>query len=376
MKKVLCALLCAPLMLSGCAGASYNDEFISVNTLPYEMEVDDGVSISLSDVNFYYLADSSGYEYYPIAVVAFDRSKVDDRAMHFLQKDDTDMVNCMIDSDSNNIDGNFLPEVYEQVTDTELKYYFMDSQKYRENFEDIRGTVFVKPINDDSAEKHVQYMASFNGQTNELKAYVNHYEQMPEEEKIALSTGINGGSPAKKAQKAYTQASTETPTPTATPTPDPLAGATTSQRQALSKAKSYLNLSGFSYQGLIDQLSSQYGEGFSVEDATFAADHCEADWNAEALEKAKSYLSMSGFSYQGIIDQLSSNAGDKFTVEQATYAADNCGADWNQEAVEAGQSYLQLGGFSRSRLIEQLSSNSGSKFTKEQATYAADQLGL
>ncbi|MGO5264028.1 Ltp family lipoprotein, partial [Bilifractor sp. LCP21S3_A8] len=99
----------------------------------------------------------------------------------------------------------------------------------------------------------------------------------------------------------------------------------------------YLSLQAFSYQGLIDQLSSDYGDQFSVEDATFAADNCGADWNAEALKAAQSYLDFQGFSYQGLIDQLSSDYGDKFTVDQATYAADNCGADWNEQAVKAAQ---------------------------------------
>lgn len=151
---------------------------------------------------------------------------------------------------------------------------------------------------------------------------------------------------------------------------------TVSQKQALTAAKQYLDMMGFSYQGLIDQLSSPYGSGFSVEDATWAVNNCGADWDQEALRAAKSYLDMKGFSYQGLIDQLSSDYGEKFTVDQATYAADNCGADWYEEAVRAGQSYLSMGGFSRSRLIEQLSSEYGENFTLEQATYAADQLGL
>lgn len=54
-------------------------------------------------------------------------------------------------------------------------------------------------------------------------------------------------------------------------------------------------------------------------------DNCGADWNAEAVECAKNYLEMTSFSRQGLIDQLSSEYGDKFTVEQATYAADQVG---------------------------------------------------
>ena len=59
-----------------------------------------------------------------------------------------------------------------------------------------------------------------------------------------------------------------------------------SQRNALEKAKDYLDFSAFSYTGLIGQL--EY-EGFSTEDATFGADNCGADWNEQAAKKAQSY---------------------------------------------------------------------------------------
>ena len=38
---------------------------------------------------------------------------------------------------------------------------------------------------------------------------------------------------------------------------------------------------------LIDQLSSEYGEQFSVEDATVAVDSLNVDWNAQAAESAR-----------------------------------------------------------------------------------------
>lgn len=82
---------------------------------------------------------------------------------------------------------------------------------------------------------------------------------------------------------------------------------------------------GFSRLGLIDQLSSPYGDQFSVADATFAVDSLNANWNAQAVRSAQSYLNIMGFSCQGLIDQLSSPYGDKYTVAQATYAATQVG---------------------------------------------------
>ncbi|MNF05237.1 Host cell surface-exposed lipoprotein [compost metagenome] len=85
-------------------------------------------------------------------------------------------------------------------------------------------------------------------------------------------------------------------------------------------------MSGFSREGLIQQLSSSYGSGYELADATFAVDSLNIDWNEQAVRSAKQYLEMSGFSCNGLIEQLSSSAGNNYTVEQATYGAKQAGA--------------------------------------------------
>ena len=113
---------------------------------------------------------------------------------------------------------------------------------------------------------------------------------------------------------------------TAAPSGSPASGnLTAAQRNAVRSANSYLQLSGFSRQGLIDQLSSEFGDSYSVGDATVAVNSLSTDWNAQAARSAVSYLALSGFSCQGLIDQLSSEFGDKYTVEQATYGATQAG---------------------------------------------------
>lgn len=107
--------------------------------------------------------------------------------------------------------------------------------------------------------------------------------------------------------------------------PEAPSGLTPSQRNAARSARSYLAMSGFSRQGLIDQLSSEYGDKFSVGDATAAVDSLDVDWKAQAVRSAEAYLKMSGFSCQGLIQQLSSPHGDKYTVEQATHGATQAG---------------------------------------------------
>jgi hypothetical protein len=93
------------------------------------------------------------------------------------------------------------------------------------------------------------------------------------------------------------------------------------QNNAVRSAKQYLSMTGFSRNGLINQLSSDAGEGFDVSDATVAVDSMNIDWNQQAVRSAKQYLNMMGFSCKGLIKQLSSSAGEKYTVDQATYGA-------------------------------------------------------
>ncbi|MEX1199684.1 MAG: Ltp family lipoprotein [Methylophaga sp.] len=98
------------------------------------------------------------------------------------------------------------------------------------------------------------------------------------------------------------------------------------QKHAVRSAKQYLSFQGFSRDGLIDQLSSAYGDGYEVADATVAVDSLNIDWNKQAVKSAKNYLSFQGFSCKGLIQQLSSSYGDKYTVSQATYGAQRAGA--------------------------------------------------
>lgn len=101
---------------------------------------------------------------------------------------------------------------------------------------------------------------------------------------------------------------------------------TSPQKNAVRSAKSYLNLQGFSRDGLISQLTSPYGDGYSIADATAAVNSLSVDWNAQAVRSAKQYLELMGFSCAGLINQLSSDAGDKYTRSQATFGAQGAGA--------------------------------------------------
>lgn len=101
--------------------------------------------------------------------------------------------------------------------------------------------------------------------------------------------------------------------------PEPESNVTMGQKNALSKARDYLNFSAFSYSGLIHQLEF---EGFSNEEATYAVDNCGADWNEQAALKAQEYLDFSSFSRSGLIEQLEFEG---FTAEQAEYGVQAVG---------------------------------------------------
>ena len=127
----------------------------------------------------------------------------------------------------------------------------------------------------------------------------------------AAATPAAGASPTSSSKPAASK-------PAAPKTPELTSG----QKNALRSAENYIELMAMSKAGLIRQLSSPAGEGYSKADATFAANHVKADWNAEAIESAKNYMEMMPMSRAALIQQLSSPAGELFTKAQATQAAD------------------------------------------------------
>ena len=76
-------------------------------------------------------------------------------------------------------------------------------------------------------------------------------------------------------------------------------------------------------------------EGTSGEEGT-----SETAGQENARRAAESYLDTMAFSRQGLIEQLSSDAGSGFSRADATYAVDAVSPDWNEQAAKAAQSYL------------------------------------
>ena len=155
------------------------------------------------------------------------------------------------------------------------------------------------------------------------------------------------------------------------------------QKNAVKSAESYLKSMAFSRDGLFQQLTSEYGSGYTEEEASaaiaFIEEHGRVDWNAEAAESAESYIKSMAFSRNGLYQQLTSEYGEQFTDEQASYGIayleDNGKVDRFQEAAESAESYLKYSSFSRDELYNQLTSEYGEGFTAEHAEYALTQVG-
>lgn len=121
--------------------------------------------------------------------------------------------------------------------------------------------------------------------------------------------------------------------------------------------------------------------GFTQEQAAYAADHYTKNESSSssdkepttgeknALKKAKQYLDLMPFSEKGLIEQLKY---DGFYTSEAEYAVEHCGADWYEQAVNKASVYLDIFAYSREGLISQLEYDG---FTNAQASYGASQNG-
>lgn len=127
---------------------------------------------------------------------------------------------------------------------------------------------------------------------------------------IGISVASNsGGSDAPQTESSVnTTDSGET-----TETQEEAVTETLGQKNARESAESYLDFAAFSRQGLIDQLEF---EEFSTEDAEYAVDALNVDWNEQAAKSAESYLEFSAFSREGLIDQL---VFEGYTQEEAEF---------------------------------------------------------
>lgn len=193
----------------------------------------------------------------------------------------------------------------------------------------VKPTVFSRFIRGDLTRKKIGlifgiatfvFFVLFGVTTDSSKN--NQATQQPATENIEAAIENENPVPVNVTEN-HTPAKTETKTtPTPAPTQQvspPTSSETVSQKNAVAKAKSYLNYTAFSYDGLVAQL--EYDQ-FSHADAVYGADNSGANWNEQAAKKAKAYMEYSAFSRGGLINQLKY---DKFTQAQAEYGVNAVG---------------------------------------------------
>lgn len=112
---------------------------------------------------------------------------------------------------------------------------------------------------------------------------------------------------------------TTTTTTTATASDTPRVPA--EHAAALKKARSYAESMNMSKSGVRKQLASPYGENFPADAVDYAMSNLDGiDWNANALAKAESYRNHMAMSTAAIREQLTSEYGEGFTAAEADYA--------------------------------------------------------
>ena len=147
-------------------------------------------------------------------------------------------------------------------------------------------------------------------------------------------------------------------------------------------AQSYINRGGISYSVIFNEMTED--DEFTKEQAEYALKHAEVDWQAEALWAAQKEINGdNGRSKSDLFSWLTSKMDlgvfigiGGFTDEEAFYAVNNVDADWNEEAVEKVNSSLELfSPISKSQLYFMLSPNFAvDGFTTSQLNYAFEQL--
>lgn len=148
------------------------------------------------------------------------------------------------------------------------------------------------------------------------------------------------------------------------PTP-PNTDETESQKNAVKKASTLLNISPFSKAELIVSLETY---GFSSSDAKYAVENINANWNDQAVKMAYSYLDSIAFSKVKLAEQLEYK---KFETSEINYAINNITVDWNDQALKKATNYLEIGAFSKKGLYSQLEFE---EFETSQIEYAINNI--
>lgn len=143
--------------------------------------------------------------------------------------------------------------------------------------------------------------------------------------------------------------------------------------QAIKRAKALASQGDYTEENLVEKLES---EGFTQEQASIGAQvviqspDSKSKKSDSAVEAARKYFDTGNFTYTSLIDKLEQ---DGYSQEEAEYAADNCGADWNAQAAKEAEALLKDGLLTKEEIVDKLIFKG---YTYEQAVYGAEANGF
>lgn len=248
---------------------------------------------TITDDNYSFFVDEAGMV--SIEMMSLEGTDIfdDEEANNVVQKT---LLKAYADGAIKEFDsGSTMQENYLPVPGAKGDGYWID---YAGELNGVNTFMSMVSFNTDTATYHIMYLAPVKG---ELGSSTEKYMD------FLKTVKLNGVSIVGEEDNSADNST------------DNAVAETTSQSNAVRKAKEYLDFMAFSREGLIEQL--EY-EGFSNEDATYGADNSGADWMEQAAKAAESYLDVTSFSRQGLIEQLEYEG---FTEEQAVHGADSVG---------------------------------------------------
>lgn len=351
MKKAILALcLCACTLVSGCSGVS-QEEYNSLTSSNSQMKSENqGLEEKYNGLKDKFDRLSADYETLKSEMESHGNSSLE-QDISFLKQmlvefakatvlPDSQLTNSYIEEEAYNNVGYLDSKQYNNthyrsysklandLSENDIAYVvYRNTLAFKEQVEKTNGNATIVRAYYDSSSQFIMcsYVYKDDTSTHDFAIWANDsiksvYDKMksnnefenyklPQKEPDVGTESVVDIVPATSASTV-----SETSNPA-----EALPTVTMGERNALGKAKEYLDVIAFSYSGLIEQL--EYN-GFSKEEATYGADNCGADWNEQAAKKATEYLNVMSFSKSGLIEQLEYNG---FTHDQAVYGVEAVG---------------------------------------------------
>lgn len=208
----------------------------------------------------------------------------------------------------------------------------------------------------------------------------------PTEETTSATPTTTSKAPKPKPSTTKVTTTSKAPVPTTTSAQpaEPTEEVPEGHKKALKSAQSLIDGDdGYSKSSLFDRLTNNsslahlIGGGYTDEEAFYAVENVEADWDAEAVEHVNGELErFSPISRYMLYLMLAPNfLGGGFNQSQLDYAFAQLHQNtWQEQAIKEARIYTLNNDPTRADLINFLVNRE--RYTQKEAEYAADQVGL